>query len=1055
MGTLIGARSNEDRDIQVVAVTAVNIPERKAECMTRIRSMIYVDISYPVGGIYITPSVGDQWYVERIDTIWRLFGRIPFNDNNIQVDPVEGQQVFGGTGPVVMNGSTLDIRSPLQMNPVPDDEMPDAADMPQGTMIYSETLGLVVSDGKGEWVPTGGGGDIEDIEGLTELLDNKIDKPLVPLVPGTGTKISYDENGLVIGSDDADITDITDLDTTLEGKSDVGHGHTEAEIINLTDDLAGKAAVDHTHSDDGASLDPDLVDIGALTPADQDFIQRIGAHWTNVPPSTVKGGLDLSFLDLSGVCSALQIPPLDATKIISGEFLTSLIPGLDASKIISGGFLPSLIPGLDASKIISGILGAGQVPPLNNLLGTLTSGQIPGLDASKITSGLLDLLHIPAMDLTHIPNLPASQITSGVLNLLRIPGLDVSRIPALPADQITSGTFLDTLIPNLAAGKITSGVFNLLRIPGLPAGQITSGTFPQSMLDITNIAASIVNGTFLSGQIPALDASKITSGSFITSLIPNLDAAKITTGTFPQSMLDITSIAAGIISGALSAAQIPSLDASKIGSGQFITSLIPGLDASKITGGQFLTSLIPALDAAQITSGMFPTDLIPALDTSWITSGIFPQDMLDITDIDAGIISGILSGGQIPGLDASKIISGIFPQSMLDILNIPAGIVSGILGGAQIPQLDASKIGSGTFLSTLIPSLDAGKITSGVLGGSLIPGLPASQITSGTFLSGLIPALDASKVTSGQFPQSMLNITSIAAGIISGALGVGNIPALDAGKITSGVFGAGLIPTLDASKIGSGVLDLLQIPGLDLTRIPGLPASQITSGVFGGGLIPTLDATKIGSGVFDLLRLPGMPASQITSGTFPQNMIANLTTNLGSIFTTITSPTKPELLQNVPLGSIGQFNPEMLVNPNYDSLGSVSGGSTNWTWDPAVSHTVGGTGSAKYTANGTTGQLLSDPPIPVSPNQVLAISHWLQWSGVTASPGVAFRLSVASYLGAGISNTIDIQAISTPGASSGWVQLSGQLHRPGIGCGQHPAAAHRHLAGHGGQHLVG
>lgn len=716
MTTGIGARRNEDRDIQVVAVTAVNIPERKAECMTRIRSMIYVDTSYPVGGVYITPSVGDQWYVERIDTIWRLFGRIPFNDNNIQVDPVEGQQVFGGTGPVVMNGSTLDIRSPLQMNPVPDDEMPNAADMPPGTIIYSESLGLVVSDGTGEWVPTGGAGDIEDIEGLTELLDNKIDKPLVPLVPGVGTKISYDENGLVIGSDDADIADITDLDTTLEGKSDVGHIHDETEITGLVDDLAGKADVAHVHDQEGVALDPDLIDIGALTPANFDFIQRIADHWTNVPPSEVKGGLDLSFLDIGGICDLLQIPSLPANWITSGTFLNGLIPQIDVTKIIGGPFTIDMIPGLPASQITSGTFGAGLIPIL---------------DAATKLSGILGL----------------------------------GQIPELPADQITSGVLGTSLIPGLPADRITSGFLDLLRIPDLSADKITSGIFPQSMLGITNIAADLI---------------------------------------------------------------------------------------------------------------------------------------------------------------------------------------SGIIGLTQIPDLNASKITGGEFNPLRIP------------------GLPAS-------------------------------------------------------KIDSGVFGLGRIPLLDLTKI----------PLLDLTKIPNLPANWIT-GTFVTGQIPDLSADKITSGIMDLFRLPTFPTTKI-SGTFPQTMIDNLTTNLGSIFTTITSPTRADLLQNVPLGSIGQFNPELLTNPSYTNALSVFGGSTNWSWDPAVTRTVGGTGSAKVVADGVNSQLLSDPPIPVSPNQVLSVSHWLRWSGVTVIPGVAFRLSVTAYLGIGVSNTVDIQTIVTPAASSGWVQLSGQYTVPATG----------------------
>ena len=213
--------------------------------------------------------------------------------------------------------------------------------------------------------------------------------------------------------------------------------------------------------------------------------------------------------------------------------------------------------------------------------------------------------------------------------------------------------------------------------------------------------------------------------------------------------------------------------------------------------------------------------------------------------------------------------------------------------------------------------------------------------------------------------------------------------------------------------------------------VPALDASKIQTGAFATGLIPALDTSKITSGVFNLLRLPAFDATQITSGTFPQNMITNLAPNLASIFTTITSPTKSELLQNVPVSAIGQFNPELLTNPTYDSSASVLGGS-DWSWDPAVTHTADGTGSVSFIANPTLQQLLSDPPIPVSPGQILTVSHWLRWASITAT-GPSFTLAVNAYLGAGISNTVILTTITNPATSSGWVQLSGSYTVPASG----------------------
>lgn len=179
----------------------------------------------------------------------------------------------------------------------------------------------------------------------------------------------------------------------------------------------------------------------------------------------------------------------------------------------------------------------------------------------------------------------------------------------------------------------------------------------------------------------------------------------------------------------------------------------------------------------------------------------------------ATLVGGFILSTLIPGLDASKIVTGTFPQSMLNITSIAAGIVTGLLDAAQIPGLDTSKIVTGIFGTGVIPNLDAAKIVSG-------------------FFSALrIPGLDTSKIISGVFPQSMLSITSIAAGIVTGLLNAAQIPGLDTSKIVTGIFGTSVIPNLDAAKIVSGLFDALRIPGLDTSKIvTGLfPQSQTTN----------------------------------------------------------------------------------------------------------------------------------------------------------------------------------------------------------------------------------
>lgn len=98
-------RTNSERDIQPVAITSVNLDTRKAMTVTRIQTNIEVDCAFSTGDTTITPAVGEQWYIERFDSVWRLYGRIPFNDPTLLTEPVEGQVSVGsGRGPVVIHG---------------------------------------------------------------------------------------------------------------------------------------------------------------------------------------------------------------------------------------------------------------------------------------------------------------------------------------------------------------------------------------------------------------------------------------------------------------------------------------------------------------------------------------------------------------------------------------------------------------------------------------------------------------------------------------------------------------------------------------------------------------------------------------------------------------------------------------------------------------------------------------------------------------------------------------------------------------------------------------
>lgn len=324
--------------------------------------------------------------------------------------------------------------------------------------------------------------------------------------------------------------------------------------------------------------------------------------------------------------------------------------------------------------------------------------------------------------------------------------------------------------------------------------------------------------------------------------------------------------------------------------------IIPGLDASKITTGTISVSLLPTIPQTQIASLEADLDaLLPnstwqtfingivggtAGDVNALVTYLNGVDTAAAAAINTGDWNGLLTalfGGTsvastvqasaVPGLDASKIVSGSFAQSFVTGLTsslnallpnstyqslidgianslghsgtghtwsdietyfgiIPGPNIASAVTASVVPSLDASKITTGSFAQSFITGLSSiwtnlfggGTPASSPLAAAVVPALPASQITSGTFGTALIPALDASKITSGSLtgatvPGSNL-IGSVASSLLSGAVALGLIPALPASQITTGAFSATQIPSLDASKITTGTLGSSLLPDI-------------------------------------------------------------------------------------------------------------------------------------------------------------------------------------------------------------------------------------------------
>lgn len=132
--------SQYDNWIEPVAITALDTGTRMAIGRTRNRIEIRIDISHHVGGLQVTPAIGEQWYVEKVKGIYRLRDKIPFNADELHNEAVPGQVQVGSSGPLELNGGQINANAPLRVSAYRTASRPLATSVDMGTMIFDSTL---------------------------------------------------------------------------------------------------------------------------------------------------------------------------------------------------------------------------------------------------------------------------------------------------------------------------------------------------------------------------------------------------------------------------------------------------------------------------------------------------------------------------------------------------------------------------------------------------------------------------------------------------------------------------------------------------------------------------------------------------------------------------------------------------------------------------------------------------------------------------------------------------------------------------------------------------
>jgi hypothetical protein len=140
-----------------VTIQSVDVATQSAATATAWGNVIYVDTSYYVGATQVTPAVGEQWQIQKLNGDWRLMHRLPFNDPNQGVAPTQGQHVVGsGQGPVELQGTTINIGGPLSIQNYTTANLPDATSLPVGSHVYDSTLGKPVWTNGSVWTDSSG-----------------------------------------------------------------------------------------------------------------------------------------------------------------------------------------------------------------------------------------------------------------------------------------------------------------------------------------------------------------------------------------------------------------------------------------------------------------------------------------------------------------------------------------------------------------------------------------------------------------------------------------------------------------------------------------------------------------------------------------------------------------------------------------------------------------------------------------------------------------------------------------------------------------------------------
>lgn len=365
-----------------------------------------------------------------------------------------------------------------------------------------------------------------------------------------------------------------------------------------------------------------------------------------------------------------------------------------------------------------------------------------------------------------------------------------------------------------------------------PTG-VSSGTYGKVTVGIDG---RVTAGTSLvQTDIPALPASRITSGEFTAARLPLLGIG----GTLAQYNTS------GDVTGFIKIRLPPVLN------NKLITFNVTTIDERSPHYGRrdlTVTGFISTnwIGTKVLLNGDFDTDIVVGKDTDgvfYVSLQIDKHIGIRVHGLTVGYVSNYRTEVETIGwtiaLDATR------PNS------VPVTLITNVRSdniGTLIPNLDASKITSGVLADARIPSLSASKITSGVLDVSRIPTIPVNKVTGAM--------VDGGRITGMAIGTDRPLYSS--AGVEAGAPdSPSTFPTYSFHKV--GVYAATL------SAISPYEFAFYRQDGITLAHVDAyLNGSLINRGSVPAAHIENLDTSKITTGTFHTDRIPSIPVTKVT-----------------------------------------------------------------------------------------------------------------------------------------------------------------------------------------------